>query len=57
MFEDEKEKGGAEEREFLERVRSEVALPEYDNLWGLQRDGDSVWLCRIMVDDMAFGSL
>ncbi len=30
VFEDEKEKGGAEEREFLERVRSEVALPEYD---------------------------
>lgn len=30
VFEDEKEKGGAEEREFLERVREEVALPEYN---------------------------
>lgn len=30
VFEDEKEKGGMEERLFLESVRSEVALPEYD---------------------------
>ncbi|KAJ6580774.1 calcium-activated chloride channel-domain-containing protein [Mycena capillaripes] len=30
VFEDEKEKGGAEEREFLENVRKEVALPEYE---------------------------
>ncbi|KAJ7902476.1 calcium-activated chloride channel-domain-containing protein [Mycena leptocephala] len=30
VFEDEKEKGGAEEREFLECVRKEVALPEYE---------------------------
>jgi len=30
VFEDEQEKGGKEEREFLERVRSEAALPEYD---------------------------
>ncbi|KAJ7654605.1 calcium-activated chloride channel-domain-containing protein [Mycena polygramma] len=30
VFEDEKEKGGAEEREFLETVRKEVALPEYE---------------------------
>ncbi|KAJ7114116.1 calcium-activated chloride channel-domain-containing protein [Mycena epipterygia] len=30
VFEDEKEKGGAEEREFLEAVRKEVALPEYE---------------------------
>ncbi|KAJ7483438.1 calcium-activated chloride channel-domain-containing protein [Mycena latifolia] len=30
VFEDEKEKGGEEEREFLEGVRKEVALPEYE---------------------------
>ncbi|KAJ7231049.1 calcium-activated chloride channel-domain-containing protein [Mycena haematopus] len=30
VFEDEKEKGGEEEREFLEQVRKEVALPEYE---------------------------
>ncbi|KAJ7780074.1 calcium-activated chloride channel-domain-containing protein [Mycena maculata] len=30
VFEDEKEKGGQEEREFLEDVRRQVALPEYD---------------------------
>ncbi|KAJ6621490.1 calcium-activated chloride channel-domain-containing protein [Mycena sp. CBHHK59/15] len=30
VFEDEKEKGGEEEREFLEGVRREVALPEYE---------------------------
>ena len=30
VFEDEKEKGGMEEREFLDRVRAEAALPEYD---------------------------
>jgi hypothetical protein len=30
VFEDEKEKGGQEEREFLEQVRKEVALPEYE---------------------------
>ncbi|KAF8074650.1 calcium-activated chloride channel-domain-containing protein [Lyophyllum atratum] len=30
VFEDEKEKGGMEEREFLDRVREEVALPEYE---------------------------
>lgn len=30
VFEDEQEKGGLEEREFLERVRKEVALPEYE---------------------------
>ncbi|KAJ6504498.1 calcium-activated chloride channel-domain-containing protein, partial [Mycena vulgaris] len=30
VFEDEKEKGGAEEREFLEGVRKQVALPEYE---------------------------
>ncbi|KAJ7599368.1 calcium-activated chloride channel-domain-containing protein [Mycena floridula] len=30
VFEDEKEKGGIKEREFLEQVRSEAALPEYD---------------------------
>ncbi|KAJ7691956.1 calcium-activated chloride channel-domain-containing protein [Mycena rosella] len=30
VFEDEKEKGGAEEREFLEVVRQQVALPEYE---------------------------
>ncbi|KAG5652528.1 hypothetical protein H0H81_004685 [Sphagnurus paluster] len=30
VFEDEKEKGGLEEREYLDRVRSEVALPDYD---------------------------
>ncbi|KAF7345518.1 hypothetical protein MVEN_01570400 [Mycena venus] len=29
-FSDEQEKGGAEEREFLEQVRKEVALPEYE---------------------------
>jgi hypothetical protein len=30
VFEDEKEKGGMEERMFLDKVREEVALPEYD---------------------------
>lgn len=30
VFEDEKEKGGMEERLFLDRVRDEVALPEYE---------------------------
>ncbi|RDB23782.1 hypothetical protein Hypma_008903 [Hypsizygus marmoreus] len=30
VFEDEKEKGGMEEREFLDGVRAEVALPEYE---------------------------
>jgi anoctamin-10 len=30
VFEDEKEKGGMEEREFLDGVRREVALPEYE---------------------------
>ncbi|TFK25156.1 DUF590-domain-containing protein [Coprinopsis marcescibilis] len=30
VFEDEKEKGGLEERAYLERVRSEAMLPEYD---------------------------
>ncbi|KAF8877895.1 calcium-activated chloride channel-domain-containing protein [Infundibulicybe gibba] len=30
VFEDEKERGGEEEREFLERVREEVELPEYE---------------------------
>ncbi|KAF5383633.1 hypothetical protein D9615_003802 [Tricholomella constricta] len=30
VFEDEKEKGGMEEREYLDRVRAEVALPEYE---------------------------
>ncbi|KAJ7163483.1 calcium-activated chloride channel-domain-containing protein [Mycena crocata] len=30
VFEDEKERGGAEEREFLEDVRRQVALPEYE---------------------------
>ncbi|KAF5362451.1 hypothetical protein D9756_002731 [Leucocoprinus leucothites] len=30
VFEDEKEKGGLEERMFLEKVREEVALPEYN---------------------------
>ncbi|KAJ7644183.1 calcium-activated chloride channel-domain-containing protein [Roridomyces roridus] len=30
VFEDEKEKGGAKEREFLEDVRRQVNLPEYD---------------------------
>lgn len=30
VFEDEKERGGMEERAFLDRVRAEVALPEYD---------------------------
>ncbi|KAK7031750.1 calcium-activated chloride channel-domain-containing protein [Favolaschia claudopus] len=30
VFEDEKEKGGEEEREFLEQVRKEAALPEYE---------------------------
>ncbi|KAJ7498162.1 calcium-activated chloride channel-domain-containing protein [Mycena galericulata] len=30
VFEDEKEKGGEEEREFLEVVRKQVALPEYE---------------------------
>ncbi|GLB43323.1 putative calcium-activated chloride channel [Lyophyllum shimeji] len=30
VFEDEKEKGGMEEREFLDRVRQEVALPDYE---------------------------
>ncbi|KAJ7036619.1 calcium-activated chloride channel-domain-containing protein [Mycena alexandri] len=30
VFEDEKEKGGEEEREFLEIVRAEAALPEYE---------------------------
>ncbi|TFK66243.1 DUF590-domain-containing protein [Pluteus cervinus] len=30
IFEDEQEKGGLEEREFLDRVRAEAALPEYD---------------------------
>ena len=28
--EDEKERGGLEEREFLDRVRGEATLPEYD---------------------------
>ena len=30
VFEDEKERGGMEERVFLDRVRAEAALPEYD---------------------------
>jgi len=30
VFEDEKEKGGLEERVFLDKVRDEAALPEYD---------------------------
>jgi len=30
VFEDEQEKGGMEERAFLDRVREEAALPEYD---------------------------
>ncbi|KAG6918168.1 hypothetical protein DXG01_016153 [Tephrocybe rancida] len=30
VFEDEKEKGGMVEREFLDNVRAEVALPEYE---------------------------
>src|SRR5690606_4821260 len=30
VFEDEKERGGLEERAYLERIRSEAALPEYD---------------------------
>lgn len=30
VFADEKEKGGMEERLFLDKVREEVALPEYD---------------------------
>ncbi|KIK58655.1 hypothetical protein GYMLUDRAFT_202492 [Collybiopsis luxurians FD-317 M1] len=30
VFEDEKEKGGLVEKEFLERAREEAALPEYD---------------------------
>ncbi|KAG6841190.1 hypothetical protein C0991_000987 [Blastosporella zonata] len=30
VFEDEKEKGGMAEREFLDKVRAEVALPEYE---------------------------
>ncbi|KAG5643871.1 hypothetical protein DXG03_009501 [Asterophora parasitica] len=30
VFEDEKEKGGMEEREFLDRVRAEAALPDYE---------------------------
>ncbi|KAF8631726.1 hypothetical protein AX15_002231 [Amanita polypyramis BW_CC] len=30
VFEDEQERGGMEEREFLDRVRAEAALPEYD---------------------------
>ncbi|TFK39576.1 calcium-activated chloride channel-domain-containing protein [Crucibulum laeve] len=30
VFEDEKERGGMEERAFLDHVRAEVALPEYD---------------------------
>ncbi|XP_006462231.1 hypothetical protein AGABI2DRAFT_206493 [Agaricus bisporus var. bisporus H97] len=30
VFEDEKERGGMEERVFLDHVREEVALPEYD---------------------------
>ena len=30
VFEDEKEKGGMEERAFLDSVREEAALPEYD---------------------------
>lgn len=30
VFEDEKEKGGMEERMFLDKVREEVTLPEYD---------------------------
>lgn len=30
VFEDEKEKGGMEEREFLDSVRQEVALPDYE---------------------------
>lgn len=30
VFEDEKEKGGLEEREFLDGVRKEAALPEYE---------------------------
>ncbi|KAJ7230352.1 calcium-activated chloride channel-domain-containing protein [Mycena pura] len=30
VFEDEKEKGGMEEREFLEGVRKQMALPEYE---------------------------
>ncbi|KAF8625524.1 hypothetical protein AX17_006836 [Amanita inopinata Kibby_2008] len=30
VFEDEKERGGIEEREFLDRVRAEAALPPYD---------------------------
>ncbi len=31
VFEDEKEKGGMEERVFLDKVREEVTLPEYDS--------------------------
>ena len=30
VFEDEQERGGMEEREFLDKVRAEAALPEYD---------------------------
>ena len=30
VFEDEKERGGMAERQFLDRVREEAALPEYD---------------------------
>jgi hypothetical protein len=30
VFEDEKERGGIEERKYLDKVREEVALPEYD---------------------------
>ena len=30
IFEDEQERGGMEEREFLDKVRAEAALPEYD---------------------------
>lgn len=30
VFEDEKERGGMEERVFLDKVREEVSLPEYD---------------------------
>lgn len=30
IFEDEQERGGMEEREFLDKVRADAALPEYD---------------------------
>jgi anoctamin-10 len=52
VFEDEKEKGAMEEREYLERVRSEAALPEYP-LPRLQRDGHPIWLHRSLGHDLA----